>query len=245
VAGYENAIQELYQAPLAQFVAERKRLAGALRNAGDREGATDLLARKRPTTSAWVVNQLYWHARDAFDDMLASASKLRAGDLSAQQAHRDAIAKLRQRASAFLVDGGHTASEATLRRVTTTLAALAAAGGFDPDPPGALAEDRDPPGFEAQGVPSVPRKHHDGHAKDDNAKLRARAHAIAEEQKRRREEKHRLEAALRTAKGDVHAAEREVHAAEKALHDAKDRVKKAKHAVAEIEARIHELDEHN
>ena len=244
MARYESAVQELYQAPLAQFVTERKRLATELRAAGDRDGATALLARKRPTVSAWVINQLYWHARDAFDAMLATAAKLREGDLSVQPAHRDAIAKLRKRAATFLEDAGHSASEATLRRVTTTLAALSAAGGFDPDPPGALAEDRDPPGFELQPVP-VERHGHDGHAKDDNAKLRARAHAIAEEQKRRRAEHERLEAALRTAKGEVHARERDVHALEKQLHDAKAAVDKARAAVAELEAKIAELDEHN
>jgi hypothetical protein len=243
VTGYETAVQELYQAPLAKFVAERKRLAGELKAAGDRDAATALLARKRPTVSAWVINQLYWHARDAFDTLLASAAKLREGDLSAQAAHRDAIAQLRRRASAFLKDAGHAAPEATLRRVTTTLAALSAAGGFDPDPPGALAEDRDPPGFEVQPVPAKPA--HDGHAKDDNAKLRARAHALAEEQKRRRAEHHRIEAALRTAKGEIHAREKDVHTLEKQLADARKAVDRAREAAAELEAKLAELDEHN
>jgi hypothetical protein len=39
-----------------------------------------------------------------------------------------------------------------LRRVTTTLSALAASGGFAPDAEGALLEDRDPPGFEVLGA---------------------------------------------------------------------------------------------
>src|SRR5205823_5211358 len=139
IVAYDQKFRELYQVPLGEFVAERKRLAQELRAAGDRDAAERLIKAHRPTMSAWVVNQLYWHARDAFDVMLASAARLREGDLSAQTEHRDAIGKLRERAAAMLVHAGHAASEPTLRRVTTTLSAIAAAGGFDPDPPGALS----------------------------------------------------------------------------------------------------------
>lgn len=152
---YEDALQELYQVPLGQFVAERKRLAADLKAEGDAAAAKRLLARRRPPISAWVVNQLYWHARDAFDEMLATAEQLREGHLAASAHHRDAIAELRKRAATILEDTGHAATDATLRRVTTTLAALSAIGGFEPDPPGALEADRDPPGFEALGIPSV------------------------------------------------------------------------------------------
>ncbi len=197
MAGFEDAVQELSQVPLPTFVAERKRLADALKAGGDAKAAKQVLARKRPTISAWVVNQLYWHARDAFDDLLATAEKIRKGDLKASAAHRDAIAALRARAKRILEDAGHAAPEATLRRVTTTLSAIAVAGGFDPDPPGALAEDRDPPGFAAFGLasgdvddaaaddepdeePAKPTKKHDGHAKkaDGHAK-KADGHAHA------------------------------------------------------------------
>jgi hypothetical protein len=153
---YPDALTELYQAPLATFVAERKRLAGNLKAEGDKAGAAKLLKLPRPTTSAWVVNQLYWHARDAFDALLATAERLRQADLAATAAHRDALATLRTRAQTFLTDAGHAPTEATLRRVTTTLAAVAATGGFTPDEPGTLAEDRDPPGFDIAGLTLAP-----------------------------------------------------------------------------------------
>lgn len=149
---YDDAVAELYQAPHGTFVAERKRLAAALKAAGDKPGATRLGKLARPTISAWAVNQLWWHARDAFDALLATADRLRDGKLDAVPAHREAIAKLRARAARILTDAGHGPTESTLRRITQTLAALAATGGFDPDPPGALATDRDPPGFEAVGM---------------------------------------------------------------------------------------------
>jgi hypothetical protein len=270
---YEDALQELYQAPLTQFVAERKRLATELKS-GDAAGAKRLLARKRPTVSAWVVNQLYWHARDAFDEMLATAEQLRKGHLKASASHREAIAKLRKRAATILEDSGHAATEATLRRVTTTLSALAATGGFDPDPPGTLDADRDPPGFEAVGIPSAPddeeddeqdepppkAKQTDGkhdldkaraaHNKkqDDDAEERRRAEmaekkAAEEERKRKKAERHKLEAVLRGAKGDLDNAERTVKQIEKQLEKANKDVARAQEAVDDIAARLAELDD--
>ncbi len=149
---YDDALLELYRVPHSTFVTERKRLAGELKAAGDKEGAAKLGKLPRPPVSAWAVNQLWWHDRAALEARLATAERLRAGDLGAAAAHREAIARLRARAEEILEGAGHGASEATLRRVTTTLAAIAAAGGFAPDPPGALTADRDPPGFETMGI---------------------------------------------------------------------------------------------
>jgi hypothetical protein len=144
---FEDARRALYQAPLAEFVKERKRLADELRAAGETKPAAKLRTLPRPSVSAWATNQLYWHARDVFDEMLAAAKTLRKGDLSASTAHRDAIAKLRQRATAMLSDAGHSATSATLHKVATNLAAISARGDFFPDEPGEITSDRDPPGF--------------------------------------------------------------------------------------------------
>jgi hypothetical protein len=149
---YDDAVGSLFQGPLEHFVVERKRLAGELKAAGDKAAAAKLAKLTRPPISAWVVDQLWWHARAAFDAMFETAQRLRDGELEATAAHRDAIAKLRAEAARILTGAEHGATEATLRRVTQTLAALAAAGSWDPDPPGALSADRDPPGFEAIGI---------------------------------------------------------------------------------------------
>jgi hypothetical protein len=257
--GYDEALQELYQAPTSQFVAERKRLADELKKGGDASDAKRLLERKRPTISAWVVNQLYWHARDAFDEMLATAEQLRNGHLKATGAHREAIAKLRKRAASILEDSGHAATEATLRRVTQTLAALAATGGFEPDPPGALATDRDPPGFEAVGIvnprvdeeepaPKHKAKHgkHDKHD-DEDAEERRRAEMaekkrIEEERKRIAAERHKVETALRSAKNDLDAAQRIVKHLDKQLAKATEDVANAQAAVDDLSAKLAELD---
>ena len=173
---YDEAVAALYQAPHGEFVTERKRLAAELKAAGDKAGAAKLAKLGRPPTSAWTVNQLWWHARDAFEALFESAEKLRKGDLSATGEHRDAIAKLRQHAQKILTEAGHGTTEATLRRVTTTLAALAASGGFGPDPEGALSADRDPPGFEAVGIsaPELVERHTKQEAPAPKAKAKAK-----------------------------------------------------------------------
>ena len=264
---YEDAVQELYQVPITQFVAERKRLADSLKAAGDAKAAKQLLGRHRPTISAWVVNQLYWHARDAFDELLATAEQLRNGELAASGAHRDAIAKLRKRAASLLEDAGHGATEATLRRVTTTLSALAAVGGFDPDPPGALAADRDPPGFEAVGIPAEPverpapaakpkpegkvalakaRKEKEDEEEQDAERRReemAEKKRAEDERKRITAERHRIESAVRTARADVEAKERAVQALEKKLEEANKDVERAQEIVDDLEKKLTELSD--
>ncbi|MET0413926.1 MAG: hypothetical protein ABW217_21630, partial [Polyangiaceae bacterium] len=96
-SSYDDAVATLYRAPLEQFVAERKRLAAELKAGGDKEGAARFAKLARPPVSAWAVNQLWWQARDAFDDLLASAERLRLGDVAASRAHRDATVTLRAR----------------------------------------------------------------------------------------------------------------------------------------------------
>jgi len=149
---HDEALTALFQAPHESFVAERKRLAAELRAAGDKTGAAALMKVNRPALSVWVVNQLWWKHRDPFLLLLGAAKRVKAGELTATAQHRDALNALREKAAQVLTEAGHAAPEATLRRVTTTLSALAASGGFEPDPEGALREDRDPPGFEVMGA---------------------------------------------------------------------------------------------
>ncbi|HEU0032083.1 MAG TPA: hypothetical protein VFQ53_15725 [Kofleriaceae bacterium] len=276
-SAYDDAVEELFKASHGAFVTERKRLAGELKAGGDKAGATKLGKINRPPISAWTVNQLWWHARAAFDKLLETAAELREGNLGANPAHREALAKLRARASEILTEGGHAATESTLRRVMTTLSAIAANGGFDPDPPGALTEDRDPPGFEAAGIPGLaasaaavaaPKhapKHADAdeQAEDDKASRREaaddkrrreaqeaaeRAEAAAERRRaeeaaaRKAAERHRHEAALRTANGDVERRAREVDRLRKQLADAEEDLAKSVAIAADLEARLAELD---
>ncbi len=228
----DAAIRELYQAPVDKFVAERKRLAKEL----DKADAKVLLVKRRPTISAWVVNQLWWHARDAFDRMMKTADELRAGKQVDKQ-HREAIATLRARASTILGDAGHSPSEAVLRRVTTTLSALAAAGTWEPSQPGALADDLDPPGFAAVGLslPDVPaaapKPHHAPKAHAPKVDHAAERRAREEEQHRERER------AKKRAHLDAQIAKAKAH-----VESSEEQLAKAREHVAELERARRDLD---
>jgi hypothetical protein len=254
---FDDAVVSLFQVPIERFVAERKRLAGELKAAGDKDGAARLAKLARPPISAWVVDQLWWHARAAFDALFETAQQLRDGKLDAMSAHRDAIAKLRAEATRILTNSEHGATEATLRRVTQTLSALAAAGGWDPDPPGALSADRDPPGFEAVGVSNVipfpvrpdhrpvPRHDDTAHAagggthKRDGAEP-TRDRRVASEVQRRNElgaaaARAEAAAALRRAEADRAKATAERHRIEAALRTARGDVAQREREVVKLE----------
>ncbi len=261
MADYRQSLQTLSRAPLASFVAERTRLAAALRAAGDEEGAKQLTRRRRPTASAWTVNQLYWHARSAFDALLAAAARIRKGDLSATPAYRSALGELRTRATAVLADAGHAATAATVQRVTGTLAAVAAAGGFDPDPPGALGNDLEPPGFDAlagSGLrahqqPRGPSPRHgpavrievSGRKRVAAAEAQERAQKQAQEQARERAHERARERAQERAKEQ---AERKARAAERlhlttALRDAKAALQARERASLQLHKDLRAADE--
>jgi DNA repair exonuclease SbcCD ATPase subunit len=252
VMSYEQAVAALYQGPLESFVAERKRLSGELKGSGDKDGSAKLGKLARPPISAWVVNQLYFRERDTFDELLESAALLRKGDLGATSAHREALATLRGQAAALLTESGHGASEATLRKVTTTLSALAASGGFDPDLPGALSADREPPGFEAFGFaaatsgpvePTTPRtvKKRDAHAdaerkaEEERRRKEEERRAAEEAREKKREERRRLEDEIRTAKAELEQRVRE-------LMEAESNAKEARTALEKLKKRLEALD---
>lgn len=250
MARYDEALVELHGVPLGRFVEERKRLAAELSAAGDKGGATLLAKHTKPSASVWAVNQLYRSARDDFDELFATAARVRRGELEAAAEHRKVTTKLTSRAATVLTDAGHGASEATLRRVSATLSALGAAGGFEPDPPGALATDRDPPGFDAIGLEALPDRPRPPAKSDKKSEAsaeetrEARAAAAAEKRRaeeeaaRARVERRRLEGLLRTAKTEVEKLTRERDERKAALEEAETKLERAAEAVREVEGRL-------
>lgn len=240
-ATYDEAVAELFKGPHETFVAERKRLAAELKAAGDKAGAGTLSKLGRPPLSAWAVNQLWWHARAEFEVLLETAKKMREGDLSVTQAHRDALAKLQARAEKVLTEAGNAAAPATLRRIATTLSAIAARGGFEPEPAGALTGDRDPPGFEAAGVPAVVMAH--APQKSEEKQVLPLSPTLSPEgEKERMEkalaaaaEKQRREAELVKARAEVEAIREEISALQRQVMEAEGRLVLARAQVAKLE----------
>jgi hypothetical protein len=158
-----------------------------------------------------------------------------------------------------LADAGKSASEATLRRVTSTLTALAATGSFDPDPPGALKGDRDPPGFdvvglttfatgraERTGTPSNERatskRERTGPARPDKAAELAERRRIEREQARAKAERERLERRLRIAEGTLEARQEELARLKEKLAEAEQGVRDGRNAVRELERELKRHD---
>jgi hypothetical protein len=104
-----------------------------------------------------------------------------------------------------------------LRRVTTTLSAIAAAGDWQGHEPGALAEDLEPAGFGAVGIHVAPApKHHAAKPKVDH------------EAERKKKERAKLETQLEQAREQVLALEAP-------LEKARDRVKQLERALRDLD----------
>lgn len=257
---YDEAVATLYRAPLADFVAERKRLAGELKAAGHKDEAARLGKLVRPPVSAWVVNQLWWRKREGFEALLAAAARVKAGDREASQEHRQALGQLRDVAAELLRESGNAASEPTLRRVTTTLSAVAASGGFAPDAPGALSADRHPPGFETLGfgaatAPGATAKREDAAPNGAEHDTRHRAQEVAREraaeaEKRRAEEaerqrrlaeRERLSALLREATAQRDSRQRELSRLLRETEAAEQSLKEAQALLADLQQKLASL----
>src|SRR5262245_16833176 len=156
-----TATDELFRLSLPEFTAARNALAAKLKKDGDSEESERIRALSKPPVSAWVANQLYWRHRNDFDRLLAAGERFRkaqAAQLAGKSAdmrapleeRREALGALTKLATQVLREAGHPASPEMMRRIMTTLEALATYGN-DPGAPsaGQLTADVDPPGFEA------------------------------------------------------------------------------------------------
>jgi hypothetical protein len=221
---------ELYGAPFSAFTAERKRLADERKAAGDKAGAAQVLALKKPTMSAWVVNQLHRRAPEDMAALFAAGKKLRAGDFSASAAQKAALATLRGHAGEILKSDGHAAADGTLARVQQTLQALSAIGSWAPDAPGALVADRDPPGFDALA---------DVEPSEIKAAAPPKARAPSPEEKARAVERDReikeLEAAAVQAREEVEACVADLASLREAIEQAETALGEARTAAAEAD----------
>jgi hypothetical protein len=257
---------DLFKLPLVDFTAARNALASRLKKAGKPVEAERVRSLNKPPLSAWTVNQLFWRHRPAFETLLKAGDRFRAaqaaqlagrrGDLRGTlDARLAALSTLSTLAVDLLRGAGYPASTDLLRRVTTTLEALAAYGTESQGPrPGHLTADVDPPGFEALAAlvpraggsaepvddprvlpfPQKNRKKTRGDAKKTVGTGTDRARQQAEQRARRAEAK----AAVRAAERTVRQAQRGAARAEAALKEAAATARDAEQARAELTARL-------
>jgi hypothetical protein len=157
----EYELDVLFKLPLPEFIAGRKTLAAQLKKSGRRDDADYATALVKPSITAWAVNQLYWHHREAFDRLIATGQRFRQAQTSgragkiadmreALDARREALSHLSDLATALLREAGSSPTPETIHRITTTLEAMSAYASFpDAQRPGRLTRDVDPPGFES------------------------------------------------------------------------------------------------
>jgi hypothetical protein len=133
----EEAIDRLRAVPLDEFVAERTRLAKALRAAGERPAAAELAGLSKPTAPAWALNLVAREAPEVVEPWLGTAAALRDASLHARKVGGDAVraamAAHRAATNALVDDvhararpGGRPLSAAMVERVRDLLQAATA-----------------------------------------------------------------------------------------------------------------------
>ena len=224
----EAPLDELYSAPLDEFVAKRDAAARALRKEGRRDDAAAVAALRKPPVPVWAANQLARRNRPAVERLLHAGGAMRAaieeGDrdafTAAQRDHAEALRKLRDAARRLL---GETTG-AALDRVVATLRAASvdeglrlrlAAGRLDREPGAG--------GFDALAgmtvAPAQPR----------------RRPAKEPPDRRRRERVEQAREALREAKGRQRELDAAARKAERAAQKARREADEAAAAVERAE----------
>ena len=248
-------IDALFQLPPDKFTAARNELAARLKDAGKPDEAARVKGLARPPASAWVVNQLFWRHRKQFDRLMAAGERLRkaqasqlrgkGGDMREPlEARREALADLSREAVALLRESGHTASPDLMRRVTTTLEALATYGSHPSAPrAGHLTADVDAPGFEALAalIPQPPEGGlHNRKGGGEPSKVIPFARKQARVRSKDPKERKQQEEADRKAR--LAAATAAIQAADKSLADARKDAARAEVALKKAAARAKEAE---
>jgi hypothetical protein len=257
-----DEIDALFKLPPTEFTAARNALATRLKKAGDAEQAEAVKRLQKPPISAWTVNQLFWKHRGPFNRLIEAGEKFRtaqAAQLSGRsidirgplEARREALADLSKIAAQVLREAHHPVSPEVMRRVTTTLEALATYGGLEGTPqPGRLSDDVDPPGFETLAA-LVPRVGKGAGVGGPSRVLtfqqiqpkKERPHRKLSPEDAAREREAEQKARVAAAKSAVQASEQAVREARKEAEHAEALLKKAAARAKETEKESREIEQ--
>lgn len=237
----ESELDTLYAIPLEEFTAARNDLAARLEAEGNKEAAVRVKRLKKPSVSAWAVNQL---ARTREIDL---ARMLKAGEAleNAQQAvlsgkpadfekarkeEGAAVRVLREAAKEVLP----SVSAAILDRIAQTLRAASTAEGRARLKEGRLTEDLQPAGFEAFAGfgTQAPATGSKAVSKQPNRKR-----ALLLEKQKESQEK------LKVAANEVRELEREARSAEAAARKASLSAEAAKKRAELLQAELKKIED--
>ena len=226
----EDAFDDLYGAPLEDFVAERKRLAKKLE--GDE--AKELAKARKPNVAAWVLNQLARRERRDVDLLLDAGHRLRqaqAGVLrgaekaafeDARRKESDALKRLTKAAERVLRDTRGTVGAGVLGQINEGLRAAAITEeGREQLARGRFVEPPQATGFDAFAGIDVPA-------------TRPQTKSRAAPKKRNTQELREASAALRELERRLHVAERDAKKAREAADALADEVAAAQRRLREL-----------
>jgi hypothetical protein len=93
----DRAVDELFSVEPSEFIAARDALVKELRDAGDKEGAAEVKALRRPTVAAWAINQLARLDPEGIEEVVEAGEALRTASLGRTGAKdlREAVARRR------------------------------------------------------------------------------------------------------------------------------------------------------
>ncbi|HEX8029412.1 MAG TPA: hypothetical protein VF491_13155 [Vicinamibacterales bacterium] len=223
----DAAIDQLYQLGLNEFTAARNALA---KETGD----PAIKTLEKPNLAAWAVNQLYWHERKLYDEVIKTSGQLRtayqqslagkkADVRAAETFHNESMRKAKEAIRRILEAAGHGTGDAVMMPVAETLDALPTG-----DPPGRLTRPLRRTGFEAlQGV-TIAAKPKPPAPKPEPAKSAAKEDD--KDRQKREAEQHEL-AMVRERLRFAEAAEREAEAAVDRAKRALDRAERTRERV--------------
>jgi hypothetical protein len=259
VAAIDSKIDDLYRGSLGDFVSARNALAKTLSG----EDAKAVRALAKPTVVPWAVNQVYWHARAAYDRVMKSGEKVRKAQIAAlegrsadvraaTEAHRRAIAEAVGEAVRLSASAGSAPSPDALSR---TFEALSLAS-EPPDSHGRLTQALQPAGFEAlAGVKpqpgalrpfqprreepapkSSPPKRADKADKEDGRQRRAEEQRAEREREKAAAAAREHQAAVRKAEATLTRAEAAEQQARAVWDKAHDALLEARRALAAVKS---------
>jgi hypothetical protein len=242
----DEELDRLYQLPLADFIGARNDLAKRLRADADRDGAERIKKLVKPSLTAWAFNQLHFQARPRLDALREAGDTLRAAlakgtgaHRAAMKARREAIAELLTLAAELLEGAGQTLTRVHRQRLSRTLEAFAS--GHADAVPGRLAQDLEPPGFDAvsglaASLAQMPRRRPKLELVTEGAALGELAEVVDLAAERRSRADKAREKKLADARGAVAATEEKLAELERRAAEASAAVADAERLEAEARA---------
>lgn len=243
----DKQIDRLYGVAPSEFVAERGRIERTLRDEGRKAEADEVKGLAKPTTAAWIVNQLAREKRRDVDRLLAAGERLREAQRAAvagegtsrfdesRGEENESRRALVEAAETLLAERNQKASPAVLDQVDKTLRAAAVLDeGRELLAAGRLVRELEAGGFELlAGV--EPSKSKRAGAERPAAKRQERLGQAREDVKEARSRAREATDALRRAQREAKAARRALDAAEAAAEEARQEADEAAAALEQAE----------